>query len=166
MKFFKPLIFAAAMVAGAGVTLAAFGLYAHAFAQDVTVPVNNSTVVTVPIGDILDQVSTALVALAGTILAGALSFLPSSINTMIKTWRVDQVLNSAISYGINSTVGAAKGKTLTMDVGSEVVEKALQYVLDHGSPKIIKWMNDAAGVEQKIISRLDVAAEAAIHSEL
>jgi hypothetical protein len=103
-----------------------------------------------------------LVGLAASALAAALAMLPASINAMIKTWRVEQLLQSAISYGINTVAGAAKGQTLSVPVANKVIEQALEYAVENGSASVIKWMGGEGAVEKKIIARLDLEKDASI----
>jgi hypothetical protein len=118
--------------------------------------------VIVPWGDLLASSANVLVGLAASALAAALAMLPASINAMIKTWRVEQLLQSAISYGINTVAGAAKGQTLSVPVANKVIEQALEYAVENGSASVIKWMGGEGAVEKKIIARLDLEKDASI----
>jgi hypothetical protein len=47
--------------------------------------------------------------------------------------RVELLLNNAVGYGLNAVQNAVKDKTLTVEVGNEVLAKALQYAVEKGS---------------------------------
>jgi hypothetical protein len=128
---------------------------APAFAQ-------SETEVVIKYGELLSQLSGTLITLAGSALAAALAMLPPAINSLIKTWRVDQLMENAISYGINRVAEAAHGKELKADVGYAVLAQALQYAVDNGSPKLIKWIGGLDGVEKKLIARIPLAGGEAI----
>lgn len=57
---------------------------------------------------------------------------------------------------------AEKGKTLDVKVGSSVVASAVQYVVGHGPAWLIAWLGGATAIEQKIIARLNLSADAAV----
>lgn len=118
--------------------------------------------VSIPWGDWLAASASTLVTLAASALAFALARLPASINAMIKTWRVEQLLERAVAYGINTVAGAAKGHTLSVPVANKVIEQALEYAVENGSDALVKWMGGADAIEKKLIARLDVEKDAAL----
>lgn len=130
----------------------------HAVAQQVAADGH----VSIPWGDYLAASASTLVTLAASALAAALAMLPASINSMIKTWRVEQLLQNAIAYGINTVAGAAKGQTMSVPVANKVLEQALEYAIENGSASIIKWMGGEGVIERKIIARLDLEADGSI----
>lgn len=139
-------------IIGAG--LAAIMLSTAAFAADTTI--------TLPVGSWLGAASEMI----GPILAAAFMFmirkLPSQVAAFLMTMRVDQLLQMAISYGINAVSGATKDKPLTIDVGNEVVARAAQYAIDNAPGWLVSWMGGVQGVREKIIARLDVEPSASI----
>lgn len=74
---------------------------------------------------------------------------------------VDQLLERAVSYGVNAVSGAAKGKALTIDVGNRVVERAADYALQH-APKIVAQIGGMTRLREKLIARLDLDEAAAV----
>lgn len=112
--------------------------------------------VAIPWGDWLAASASTLVTLAASVLAFALAQLPASINAMIKTWRVEQLLERAVAYGINTVAGAAKGQTLSVPVANKVIEQALEYAVENGSSALVSWMGGTDAIEKKLIARLDV----------
>lgn len=71
----------------------------------------------------------------------------------------EQLLEKAIEYGINATAGAERDKTLTVDVGNEVLRKALNYALSNGWVKLIDFLDGPDGILQKLFARLDIPIE-------
>lgn len=137
-----------------------FTLAAHAFAQ--TVAEKSDSVVTIPISSWVEGIGAAVLPFVAVFVAWLVRKLPAQVAAILTTMRVDQLIEKAISYGINTTVNATKDKPLTVDVGNEVVAKAAQYVIDNGPGWLIGWMGGAKGIEEKIIARLNVDAKAAI----
>lgn len=136
----------------------AVALSGHAVAQQIAADGQ----VSIPWGDYLAASASTLVTLAASALAAALAMLPASINSMIKTWRVEQLLQNAIAYGINTVAGAAKGQTMSVPVANKVLEQALEYAIENGSSSIIKWMGGEGAVERKIVARLDLEKDGSI----
>lgn len=119
------------------------------------------TIVSIPWGDWLYDSATTLIAIIGAIMAWGIRKLPARLVAIAQTDQVEQLLRNAIGYGVNTTAGAAKGKSLTIDVGNEVLEKALQYAIDNGPRWLISWAGGEEGIKGKIIARLDLDAKAA-----
>ena len=151
-------ILAVAALAVAFVTLAPiFGAFVSAaLAQE------PGTKLVIPYGDMLGQLASVLAWLAAAALMFAMRTLPAQIVAVIKTARVDQLLEKAIIYGINSTVDAVKGQSLNVDVGNKVLAQALQYVVDHAPGWIVAWMGGEDMIKQKLVARLDLDAKAAL----
>lgn len=90
----------------------------------------------------------------GLALTWLVTRLPGPLKFAYNMFRVEQLLRNAIAGAMNSTAGAVQGKNVNVDVGGEVLAKALQYAIDNGSAALIKWMGGPAGVQQKLIARI------------
>jgi hypothetical protein len=112
--------------------------------------------VAIPWGDLLASSAGVLTSLAVTALAAGLAMLPPSINAVIKTWRVEQLLNNAIGYGINAVSGAARGQVLSVPIGNKVIEQAVEYAVQNGSAALVKWMGGQDAIKKKIVARVDL----------
>lgn len=127
-----------------------------AFASDSTV--------TMPVGVWADAVlvfaGDHLAALVLAAVAALCRKLPAEAVNYLRMMRVEQLLDRAIGAGINGVRGAVFGKTLTIEVGSEVVAKAAQYAIDHGPPSLIAWMGGPEAIAAKIRARLDLEEDA------
>lgn len=130
------------------------------FAQSTSTPVD--TIVNVPWGDWLFESAQVVIAVLGAVVMWGLRQLPARIVAVIQTGQLDQLLLRAIDFGINKTAGAAKGKTLNVDVGSEVLEQALQYAIDNAPKWMVAWAGGADGLRAKIIARLNLEGKAAV----
>lgn len=121
-----------------------------------------TTSVSIPAGSWIEQAGIFI----GPVLAAAVLWLvrklPEQIASILIAARVDQLLQKAIDYAINSVAGAAKDKALSVDVGSAVVAQAVQYAIDHGPGWLIGWMGGADMIREKIIARLNVDEAAAL----
>ncbi|TGN89431.1 hypothetical protein EOW77_0003650 [Bradyrhizobium yuanmingense] len=137
-----------------------------AFAADAAAPetvahaTGEATKVTWALGATVSQWADAFEAIAVAAVAFLLRKIPGQFGGILMTMHVDQVLNKAIDYAINMVKGATKDKELSLDVGNEVLAKALQYVLDHAPTWLQSWMGGPEQIAQKIIARLNLAPDA------
>lgn len=131
-------------------------LVAHA--QDAAASAATGTTVSVPWGDWLLDCAAAMASVAAAGLVWLCRFLPASVRALVQTAQVEQVLQKAITYGINAVAGAEKGKTLSVDVGNSVVAEALNYAVTHGPSWLQGWVGGPDALAQKIIARLDLEA--------
>jgi len=144
--------------------LTAFGLIGlfsvAAYAQTVaTAPASS---VSMPIGDWIGYAAELIAAISAAAVAYLFRFLPASVQQILTTMQAEQLLGKAIDYALNAVAGAEKGKTLDVKVGSAVVATSVQYAIDHGPAWLVEWLGGAAAIEQKIIARLSLGADAAV----
>jgi hypothetical protein len=120
------------------------------------------TAITIPWGDWLAE----LAVFAGTIILAALSWtvrrVPGIWISSQNRAAVEQLLETAIGYGVNTVAGAARGRELDVSTGSAVIDRALSYAVAHGPPALIDWAGGETALRSKIIARLTAAAEAAL----
>ena len=128
---------------------------------------DTSTVV-VPVGDWATNVVPTIEAVLTSIIAIAVTwgmrFVPSAIKAFITQQQInqaEQLLVNAIGYGINTVVGAEKGKALEINVGNAVAAQGVQYAIDHGPAWLVDWMRGTENIHQKIIARLPLVSGAA-----
>jgi hypothetical protein len=149
----------------AGMLLLALAVFclplAGAFAQTVAEKTVDTTI-EIPIGEWLTAVGDFVLLAIPVAFAWLARKLPGQAANILITLRVDQLLQKAVQYGINATAGAMKDKPLSVDVGSEVLENALQYVVDNGPGWLIKWMGGKDTIRQKIIARLELDEAASV----
>lgn len=121
-----------------------------------------TTTVAVPVGDWLTDTAAFLGPLLAAVVLWMIRKLPPQVAALLMSMRVDQLLNKAITYAINSVATATHDKPLTLDVGNAVVAQAVQYAIDHGPSGLIDWMGGTEKIRQKIIARLNVSAGVAL----
>lgn len=121
-----------------------------------------TTSISVPVGSWISEAGIFIGPLLAAAALWLVRKLPAQIASILIAARVDQLLQKAIDYAINSVAGAAKDKALSVDVGSAVVAQAVQYAIDHGPGWMIGWMGGADMIREKIIARLNVDAAAAL----
>lgn len=126
-----------------------------AFAQTVAEKTVVDTTIEIPVGDWITAVGAVVLTAIPATFAWFCRMLPSYIGGLLMQVRADKMLELAIQYGINATANATKDKPLSVDVGSEVLENALQYVIDN-APKFAKWIGGSDLIRQKIIARLNL----------
>jgi predicted lipid-binding transport protein (Tim44 family) len=129
---------------------------AGAFAQEA------ATTVAVPIGDWIGKASGVIGSLLGGLVIWLFRQLPAGIVQILRTMQVEQLLDKAITYGINAVAGASKDKVLTVNVGNAVVAQAAQYAIDHAPGWLIGWLGGEAAIRQMIIARLNLEPVATI----
>lgn len=98
--------------------------------------------------------------MVGLGLAYAMRQLPANILAIFGNMRVELLLQNAINYGLNAVEGAVKGKTLEVNVGNEVLAKALQYAVDNAPVWLQSWAGGPEGLAKKIWGRLNLKDEA------
>ena len=70
--------------------------------------------------------------------------------------RVEMMLEAGVGYGLNAVQGAAKGKTLSVNVAVPVIAKGTQYVIDTAPPAVIKAAGGADGIAARMFRKLDL----------
>lgn len=120
--------------------------------------------VTIPWGD---WVAAAAASMGETILMLVLGLvawmsrsLPPAIAGMLKTKQVEQLLQRAVDYGLNAVAGAAKGKTLDVNTGNEVLNVALAYAVDRAPAQLISWLGGPQALQHMILARLQLGEDA------
>jgi len=121
-----------------------------------------TTTVAVPVGDWLTDTAAFLGPLLAAVVLWMIRKLPPQVAALIMSFRVDQLLLKAIAFGVNSVKEATHDQPLTVNVGNEVLAKALDYAIRHGAPNIINWMGGEEKIREKIIARLNLDAKAAL----
>jgi len=114
------------------------------------------------------MISEASGAIAWVLLSAAMVMLrklPANLVAIFGNARVDLLINNGINYGLNAVSGAVKDKKLSVDVGNEVLAKALQYAVDNSSGWLQTWAGGPEGLAKKIWGKLNLgegASDAAL----
>lgn len=119
---------------------------------------DTNTTVVLPVGTWIDQVLAAVQSSLAVLITGLVAWafrkLPKTVVDILRTLQAEQILMRAAEYGISVTRGAAKGKTLDVNVGSEAVAHAVQYAVDNGPRWLIDWLGGETAIRDKIIARI------------
>jgi hypothetical protein len=140
---------------------------ADAAPETIAQSVSESTKVTWAWGATVSQAGQAIAWILASIAMVLLRQLPANIVAIFGNARVELLLNNAIGYGLNAVQGAVKDKTLSVDVGNEVLAKALQYAVDNAPAWLQSWAGGPEGLAKKIWARLNLgegASDAALPS--
>ncbi len=115
----------------------------------------SNTLVTVPLGTLVNNGLAALQPLAVSIAGLAYTWLTArlgpDIARALHAAHIDQVMTRAIEAGFALAEGAEKGKVLELPVANEVLRRAAQYLLAQ-APGLFKELGDNLG--QMLIARL------------
>jgi hypothetical protein len=133
-----------------------------AFAADAAAPetvaqsISEGTKVTWAWGATVSQAGQAIAWLLASVAMVLLRKLPANIVAIFGNARVEALVNNGINYGLNAVTGAVKDKTLSVNVGNEVLAKALQYAVDNSSGWLQAWAGGPEGLAKKIWGRLNL----------
>lgn len=142
-----------------GLAVAAAGLLAQAAdAQVGAAPPDGK--IEIPVGTWAEAAVQFTLAGALPVALWAIRKLPGEVQFALRMMRIDQVLKTAVNYGLNATRNATAGRALTFQVGNEVLERAVEYAVRH-APQLIGQMK-LEEVREKILARLVLDENAAI----
>lgn len=139
----------------------ALALHAQEIATD-------PTAVVIPYGEYLSAAVPYIALVLSAVAMWSLRRLPGRWAALANEWlaigqtaRVDQLLQKAISFGVNSVAGASKDKSLTVEIANPVLREALRYALEHAPELVAKFAGTPEALGEKIWARLNVAPEVA-----
>lgn len=132
-----------------------------------TIVTSTTPTIVIPWGAYVDQIINQIILPSmGVIIAGLITYIGSKLPAAIRVYvnkkntdAVEQLLTRAVESGLNKVSGAAKGKTLTVDVASPVLASAAQFAIDKAPPKLVEFMGGPEGIKESILARLDLAPE-------
>lgn len=120
--------------------------------------VTEDTSVTFPVGlwvsVVADLIQNFVAPFLGVVIGWILLLVPGWARILLGTVLTDRNLEKAIQYALNMVEGATADKTLTIDVGNEVIAKAAQYFIDSVPKWLVTFAGGPAAIEQKVIARL------------
>lgn len=100
--------------------------------------------------------------IAAAIAAGGAAFaawVTKVLGPMATQWRVNHLLAAALQWALNTTKGAAKNQSVTIDVGNEVVERMLEYAVRF-EPQLVEKLGGKEAMRPMAIARVDMDADA------
>lgn len=126
--------------------------------------------VTLPWGDVLaaaiQGLGSLLVPLAVTALTAALARIAGPLRVLVTDSLVERLVRNAGDYAVNAVAGAARGRTLTVPVGSLVIAGAVQRGLDAAPRWLIRAAGGVDGLGEKVFRSLPLAEEATVANTL
>lgn len=138
----------------AALACAAFFVPAIAMAADAAV--------TVPYGDMVAEVAHIVSAMITPVVLLLIGKLTGPVGLFLRTFLGETLIRNAVSYAVNAVEGAAKGKTLSIPVGSAVLAEAVQYAVDQGPKWLVNTLGGPDGIKQKVFRALDLEEDATI----
>lgn len=134
------------------------------------VAITAPTTATLPWGDwllaVLPAVSQVVVPIAAVAITAGVAKVSPWAALFLSRARVQSAIQAGADYGINAVAGAAKGKTITVPLGSAVVAKGTQWVVDTTPAKVIEKAGGAAGIAGMIFRSLPLEEHASVQNVL
>ncbi|WP_334317423.1 hypothetical protein [Methylorubrum extorquens] len=119
-----------------------------------------------PAVSLCDPVLTIFLPINATSIARAIRKVYPWAALFLLQRRVETRLKRAVGFSRKAVNGAAKGKTLAVNVAVPVIAKGTQYVIDTAPPVVIKAAGGADGIAARIFRRLDLDDHASEATEL
>lgn len=124
--------------------------------ETVAQSVSENTKVVWAWGETASALASAALSLIVLVIGWLVRKLPENILAIIGNARVELLLNNAKNYGINAVKDATKDKTLSVDVGNQVLREALQYAVDNASGWLLAFSGGPENLAKKIWARLNL----------
>ena len=118
--------------------------------------------VTLPYGDLVAEAAHIASALITPVVLLLLGKLTGPVGLFLRTFLGETLIRNAVAYAVNAVEGAAKGKTLSIPVGSAVLAEAVQYAVDQGPKWLVNTLGGPEGIRQKVFRSLDLDENASI----
>lgn len=116
-----------------------------------------------PWGDALAAGLQALGGIAAPALAaaaGAAARLAGPLRFLVTSTLVERLVRNATDYALNAVAGAARGRTLSVPIGSAVIAQAVQRALDQAPAWLVRAAGGETGLAEKVFRSLPLEAEA------
>lgn len=124
----------------------------------------SAAAVSVPWGDwlvaLLQPVSAVLVPLAATAVTAGIARLAPWAASVLTRDRVEAAIRAGAAYGQNAVAGAAKGRTVSVDLGAAVVAAGARHVLATAPAHVVRTAGGAEGVAARIFRALPLDPQA------
>ncbi|KQP38592.1 hypothetical protein ASF49_04455 [Methylobacterium sp. Leaf104] len=114
----------------------------------------------------LQAAGSVLVPLAVTALTAALARIAGPLRVLITASLVERLVRNVADYAVNAVAGAARGRTLTVPVGSLVIAGAVQRGLDAAPGWLVRAAGGIDGLGEKVFRSLPLAEEATVANTL
>lgn len=106
---------------------------------------------------LLQYIAVALISL----ITWSCRFLPPQLYALMMTMRVDQLLQKAIIFGVNSVAGAGidsdgNPKVMTVEISNRVLREALVFTMQHGGELVKQFAGKPVDLAEKLWARMPV----------
>ncbi len=153
-------------IALAGLALACAALLSAAFADGPA----HATAVAIPGGDwlgaSLQPASAVLVPVAAAAVTAGIARVAPWAASVLTRQRVEAAIRAGADFGQNAVAGAAKGKTVSVDLASAVVAAGARHVLATAPARVVRQAGGASGVATRIFRALPLDAQASAQTVL
>ena len=126
--------------------------------------------VAIPWGDwlvgLLQPVSAVLVPLAAAAVTAGIARVAPWAGSVLTRDRVEAAIRAGAEYGQNAVAGAARGRTVSVDLGSAVVAAGARHVLAHAPAHVVRNAGGAEGVAARIFRALPLDPQASVANVL
>lgn len=114
---------------------------------------------TLPWGDwlvaLLQPISAVLVPVAAAAITAGIAKVAPWAAAVLTRQRIEAAIQAGAAYGRNAVAGAAKGRTVRVDLGSAVIAAGVQHVIDE-APQLIRAAGGVEGLARRIFRALDL----------
>lgn len=125
---------------------------------------DGSASVTIPWGDwltaLLQPVSAVLVPLAAAAVTAGIARVAPWAASVLTRDRVETAIRAGVAYGQNAVAGAARGRTVSVDLGSAVVTAGARHVLATAPAHVVRSAGGVEGVAARIFRALPLDPQA------
>lgn len=103
------------------------------------------------------QAATAvLTPLLVALVAGLIARVAPWLGYVVSKGVIEGMVGRVTDYALNAVAGAAKGRALTVPVGSAVIAAAVQRAADQVPGFVVKAAGGLPGIAEKVFRRLDL----------
>lgn len=110
-----------------------------------------SSVVVLPYGEWLVGAQSILTTILTFVITAVAAWLPMPIRWLVNLYGADRIAKDAVNFAIAATPGASRDAKLEVNVGSQVLKRAIDYVLENSSKSVIKSLGGPEGIANKLI---------------
>ncbi len=113
------------------------------------------------ISELAGIVSTVLLPILVWVTMFAIRRVAPWVELVLTQARVESMVTNCMNWGLNAVQGAAKGKTLSVDLGSKVIAEAANRMLTSNTPqKVIDSVGGAKGLAERVYRNLNLEEDA------
>ena len=127
-------------------------------------PAHAAASVTLPWGDwltgLLQPASAVLVPLAAAAVTAGIARVAPWAASVLTRDRVEAAIRAGAEFGQNAVAGAARGRTVSVDLGSAVVAAGARHVLATAPAHVVRSAGGAEGVAARIFQTLPLDPQA------